>query len=275
MFFAHLLLFAKQNDVFGLMILRNLVVLFCVILGTQSVFSQEKWTHDEQFWVGYMTQSRLHDHWSLWNDTHWVPQSFFLLRTGITRHIENPNITTTLGFARLWIYPAQQDLRTFRPEYRPWGQTTFTHQTGKNSFTHRLRYDARMRRKLANDELMPGYDFNWRLRYMINWRYNLPSQNEFWKDSYLVLSNEILYNVGGVTVNGLRMDQNRASVMLGKNLGSLTLQLGYMNFISQANRDDLFFMKNTFVFWIFHRLDFRKPQDEVASPDLLNLMMQE
>ncbi|MDO5509105.1 MAG: DUF2490 domain-containing protein [Weeksellaceae bacterium] len=243
-------------------------VMLCLLMHGYTM-AQEKWTHDEQFWVGYMTQSRVHDNWSLWNDTHWVPESFFLLRTGLTFHAGDAvPITSTAGIAKLWIYPAQRDLRTFRPEVRPWGQTTLSHTKNRSTFTHRLRYDARFRRKLQNDVLLPGYDFNWRLRYMLNWRYAFDFSTPALQNTYLVLSNEILYNVGGVTVGGVRMDQNRASVMVGKNLGNVSVQMGYMNFISQANRDNLYFMKNTLVFWIFHRLDFRKKNTVDATTSM-------
>lgn len=233
-------------------------ILFFVLhqSNAQTTINQE-----HQVWAGYMTNVRVSDKWSIWNDTHWVPDLFFLLRTGVTYHFGGKfNVNTTTGYARLWIYPSQKELRTFRPEHRPWGQTTLSYTDGNYRHLFRFRYDARFRHRIANDELIDGYNFNWRLRWMYQVRYYLPQEESSEGRYFFVAANEYLLNVGREINNGIRMDQNRLSLGLGYQLDNVTFQIGYMNFLSKSNGSDTYFMRHTYLFWMFHNFDLRSKQ---------------
>jgi hypothetical protein len=57
------------------------------LLFSVNVLAQTK-THINrlQFWGGYITSVRIHSKLSLWNDAHYVPQSFFIGRHGLSVH---------------------------------------------------------------------------------------------------------------------------------------------------------------------------------------------
>ncbi|MBC8882713.1 hypothetical protein H9X57_02855 [Flavobacterium piscinae] len=57
-----------------------------ILLLSATSISQNKITENQQIWLGYITQTKLSNHLSWWNDAHWVPESFGLVRTGITYH---------------------------------------------------------------------------------------------------------------------------------------------------------------------------------------------
>lgn len=226
------------------------LLLFCLQTKAQNL------THTNQYWMGYMTQSRLSEQWGLWNDIHWVPESFFLIRTGVTYRFKSKyNLSATSGFARLWIYPSQEDLKTFRPEYRPWGQVVLGYNPNKVRHLQRLRIDARFRRNILQDELLDGYDFNWRFRYMYQWRYDF-NPNQVQNYFYASVSNEVLFNLGQNINNQFRLDQNRFQLSYGYQMDKLAIQLGYMNFLALENSTNTLNMKHTFLVWIFHQIDF-------------------
>lgn len=235
------------------------IVVFLIQSGF--VLSQTIKEHDNRVWAGYMTEAKINDKFSLWNDTHWMPESFFLLRTGLTFHFDSRfKATTTLGYGRLWIYPSEKEFHTFRPEHRIWGQTTFARKYGALRHFFRFRYEARFRHKLANDELLPGYNFNWRLRWLYQIRYDFPAKDDAKNHFYSVVSDEFLLHAGKEIKNDFRMDQNRLTFALGYQMENISMQLGYMNIVNQSNTKSDLFMKHTLVFWVFHKMDFRKKE---------------
>lgn len=229
---------------------------FLLLVFSSSLSFGQRLQHTQQYWTGYMTQGKISDRWSLWNDSHWVPESFFLLRTGATYHFKSKHrLSLTAGFAKLWIYPAQPYLHTFRPENRPWAQIVFQQQPNVIKHLQRFRVDARFRRNIQDDVLQEGFNFNWRLRYMYQARYDFnPNQNKNY--FYTSVSNEVLFNLGNEIENNFRMDQNRLQLALGFQKNQMAFQLGYMNFMTLSNQSSQLTMKHTLTAWVFHAFDF-------------------
>lgn len=206
----------------------------------------------QQLWGGYITDLKFNDNWSMWNDTHWVPNSFFILRTGITKHWKKQRIRTTAGYAHLWAYPPKPN-KTFRPEHRVWGQTTWTHGERQPwGYLHRLRYEARFRGTIVDDYLLNEFNFNYRLRYLFQVRYFLDREHDNKLDWFLTASDEVLFNVGHEIQNYLRLDQNRISVGAGFQYENLTIQLAYVNQLIESNIDYSFRMNHNLQLLIFH-----------------------
>ena len=209
-----------------------------------------------QIWVGYITQSKITDNISWWNDVHWVPESFGLARTGITYHFGKKNqMTTTFGYAFGKIYPPEGN-ETFRPEHRLWGQTTLSHKHTNFSFLHRLRYEGRFRGKIIEDHLQNEFNFNYRLRYLLQARYYFKNQKK--GNFYLMASDEVLFNAGHEIKNNFRLDQNRISLGIGYQLKKMTFQLAYMNQMVESNANYTFKMNHNLQLLVFHNFDLRK-----------------
>ena len=244
--------------------MKRLVYFFIVlsILYTNKSFGQKITNHDERVWLGYLTTTRVSNHFSLWNDAHWVSHGFGIVRTGLSYHFNNkPNMVTTLGYAHLWIYPAAGN-KTFRPEHRLWGQTTATHKYSDFNFFHRLRYEARFRQTIVADHLMDEFNFNYRLRYLFQTKYNLTQRKDAKQKFYALVSDEVLYNLGKEIKSDFRLDQNRFSAGAGCSIKNVTIQLAYMNQLVKAAATDTYSMNHHAQLMVFHNFDLRKKDEK-------------
>lgn len=232
--------------------------IFLSVFFSQTLFSQSNETENEQIWIGYLTQSKISKNYSLWNDTHWVPDSFYIIRTGLTYHFENKlKTTTTLGYALAWFYPPD-GLETYRLEQRIWGQTTSIHANATFNFFHRFRYEARFRKIIIDDRSTADYNFNYRLRYLFQMRYNFDKNPKTGNRFYTLASDEIMFNAGEEITNNFRFDQNRVTLGFGYQTKNMSFQLAYMKQLILANTSDTYKVNNNLQLFIFHNFDFRK-----------------
>lgn len=239
--------------------IQTITVLIFSVFGFQNTISQNITSQDQRLWLGYITQTRLSESFSIWNDFHWVPDGFGVLRTGGSYHFNNKfNIITTGGYAYLWFYPPSGS-GTGRPEHRPWGQTTASHRSHQFSFFHRLRYEARFRKNLIKEELQNEFNFNFRLRYLLQMRYFFPKQTQTGK-WFAMASDEILFNAGKEISDGFRLDQNRISIGIGYQYKNFTVQVAYMNQIIESPNAYTFNMNHNLQILMFHNFDFRKKE---------------
>lgn len=231
-----------------------LVQLFFKVQAQKSVEEQN------QIWVGYMTSTRLSPRYSWWNDTHLVPNGFFVLRTGLTRNFQPASITAGYAYLLLPLSAENQSLK--RKEHRPWAQiqATFPLPNGL-SVSNRIRYDARFRQIVDDGELSNHYSFVNRLRFLISIRKAIRVPEEaLWKP-FVSLNEEILVNFGRqVSYNSF--DQNRISLMVGASRGNMQIQAGYMSrFVQVAPQS--FINNRTLVIWVTHRIgESAKPRHE-------------
>ncbi len=240
-------------------------LIFCCaisIFSSLKSLAQEDFIYENQVWIGYLTSARISDRISIWNDAHFVPESFLILRTGATYHFnfsEKVRGTSTLGFARLWLY-SRNDLTPTRNEYRPWGQTTATFNLNKFTITNRFRYDARFRQEIEDNILLDNYEFNWRLRYFLMAQYPIYKNSEKNTEWYAYSYNEILYDTGKNVTKGFRLNQNRFTVGIGYKFDNLRIQLGYLNMIKNPATNGSKVFANTAMLMVFHNFDLRTKQ---------------
>jgi hypothetical protein len=222
-----------------------------------------------QAWLGYITSYRLSDKYSLWNDWHYVPTSFFLSRHGLTRHLSQ-QVSMSGGYA--WGYlttPGSGSDRLDRFEHRPWAQLLMNLPLGtKYTFSHRLRYDARFRQNITNGETDSGFAFNHRVRYMMAFRRPLTAVRLFNNTPFAVVGNEVLINFAP-QITGNQLDQVRTWVMLGYQVNSMTIQTGYMYRYVPATAPATFYHYHTATLWVTHTFGSAKPA-ETDHDDLLH-----
>lgn len=236
-----------------------------------SAHAQEKNVLEQgQVWLGYMTQARVSDQFSLWNDLHLVPGGFYVLRTGLTYHL-GEDVSATAGYAFLGLPVARVTPSLERTEHRPWGQLVYTSRfAGQWRFMHRVRYDARFRRNVVDGQLAPGFGFNHRIRFLFTFRRDLPSLTfgDRWVP-YVSVGNEVLLNFGAGVVYD-HLDQNRVNVGFGVGKRGLALQVGYMNrYVQLATGRDLV-MNHTALLWVFHNFDLRSDSSGPKEPPVID-----
>lgn len=225
---------------------------------SSSAYNQNIVKRDSRLWLGYLTQTKISDRFSIWADAHWVSHGFGIIRPGISYHFNNKaNIVSTVGYAHLWIYPAEGN-KTFRPEHRAWGQTTSGIKHNNFNFYNRLRYEARFKRTIIEDHLQNEFNFNYRLRYLFQTKYNLTQQKDAKQKFYALMSDEVLYNFGKEIKNGARLDQNRFSVGGGMVKGKTTFQIAYLNQLIENNSTYTFSMNHHIQFLVFQNFSLKK-----------------
>ena len=240
--------------------MKKLLLFVIGVIGLATAQSQNITNRDSRLWLGYLTQTKVNKHFSIWADAHWVSHGFGLVRPGLSYHFNNkPNIITTLGYAHLWIYPAAGN-HTFRPEHRAWGQTTAAHKFHELNFFHRFRYEARFRRTIIADHLQNEFNFNYRLRYLFQTKYNFTHQADAKQKFYGLISDEVAYNFGKEIKNGFRLDQNRIAIGAGITFKNTTVQLSYLNQLLESNSSNTFSMNHHAQLLVFQNFDLRKKQ---------------
>lgn len=207
-----------------------------------------------QLWVGYITDSKISQQYSIWNDFHWVPNGFALLRTGLTRNFTTASVTA--GYAYGWLPLGSGNDRLSRHEHRPWAQTQLALPLSEvYTLTQRIRYEARFREKVSKGEVQDGYTFSNRIRYQISVKRKLLNQPNTKLNPYLSLSEEILLNFGKeVTANAF--DQNRISLAFGLQSRTVQYQIGLMNRFVQTSPSG-FTSYNMVVLWVTQKFDLR------------------
>jgi hypothetical protein len=228
----------------------------CLLLISLKLFSQEKTVVDKnQVWFGYMSSVTISQRFSLWNDFHFVPESFFVARTGLTYQAKNFNVTTGYGFLLLPLSTTQTQLT--RREHRPWAQLLSSSSLSKSiSYVNRVRYDARFKQVVTAEELQSSYGFTNRIRFLTGLRMNIPIAGGEKNIPFVALSNEVLLNFGKDVVNNT-FDQNRIQLSLGLQRKTIQYQVGYMNrFVQTGNAQ--YTLNHTVLFWVIHKLSLSK-----------------
>jgi Protein of unknown function (DUF2490) len=247
---------------------RSIIVGCCLIAGCLNpCFGQSKHTeHLNQVWLGYFNQTRFSNRWGAWVDLHLrTKEDFFshlsqtIFRGGVTYYL-NDDTKLTAGYAYVTIYPADNHANVSQPEHRPWQQVQWHTRYKKLRLMQWFRLDERFRRKiLNNDELAPGYSFNFKLRY--NFFAMFPLGKKYFQPKSLsfVLNNEVHINFGKQIVYNY-FDQNRFFLGLAYHVNKQdNLQFGYMNVFQQLAAGNQYKSINAARIFYFHNLDLRKP----------------
>lgn len=233
-----------------------------VLIMTLATYGQD--THKTEFWGGYITRTKLNNNWSLWNDTHFATESFFILRHGLNYHIDK-NAIITGGYA--WLYTATSQTNDLvRFEHRPWAQFDIRVPLGKHlRFSHRVRYDFRIRKKLSGDEILDDFTAYHRLRFMNGIQIPLMTLDNGKKIDFNIID-EILFNLGSEKPKGNYFDQNRIWLLVGFSpVKDMRAMVGYVNRMAPAATPNDYNHRHGIAIWIIHSFDLSK-KDETIIP---------
>lgn len=251
--------FYKKNSIVAISI-SIILILSCINVQAQAPSKQIN--EQGQVWLAYFNQTRLSEKFSLWLDVHarradlldrW---STTIVRPGITYHLPH-HINFTAGYAYVSHFPVP-GLETVRPEHRPWQQISWTHRARKIQTLQWLRFEQRFNRKTANDALLEGYNFNYRLRDLFTLL--LPLKGEYIepKTPFFILNDEVHINAGKQIIYNY-FDQNRFFLGFGYQFTrTLNAQLGYMNLFGQLPSGNHFNNNHTIRLFFFNNIDLRR-----------------
>jgi hypothetical protein len=146
---------------------------------------------------------------------------------------------------------------TVRPEHRLWQQISWGNKSRKLQLNQWIRLEERFLRKIQQDALQPGSNFNYKARYMIALLVPLKGEDIRPGIPFAVLNDEVHLNFGKEIVYNY-FDQNRLFAGLGYPFTkSLNAQLGYMRVFQQQPGGNQFFDTQALRLFIFHNLDLR------------------
>ena len=193
-----------------------------------------------QYWINYSGKFRISNKLeliaesalrSMDHSVNKLAQRFFL--AGLSWDVKD-FIKLSTGYEYVSILPANYKIKVTQVEYRPWQQVQFANNFSSFKITQRLRLEERFRKVLFNDStLAPGNSFNFRFRYNILGEFPLSKKEGVLKPISLILSEEILINIGKQVVYNY-FDQNRVfvGIKFKINKGN-SIQLGYLNLFQQ------------------------------------------
>jgi hypothetical protein len=217
---------------------------------------------DRELWLGYINRISLGNQWSVWHDYHFINNTFFLARYGLTYQAAN-KIRYCVGYAFVnTSTPASTALT--RKEHRIWGQAVRNFQINYHwRYSTRYRYDGRFRLALdETGEVVPDrFIFNHRHRVMQSLQYiwKHGSNGQFWHTD---LINESLFNTGRNIQNGV--DQIRNYLLIGYSNPNITVLVGYhQRLIYRQNAP--WRQKHGMTIWVIHSI---RLKDESHSTDL-------
>ncbi|TVP51414.1 MAG: DUF2490 domain-containing protein [Mongoliibacter sp.] len=177
--------------------MRRFLLFFLIYTQSHFLMAQREVISDTEMWYGFMTSGQIAPNWSVWLDTHHVPDIFLIVRSGLTLHTQDQRLSFTLGYARLGLTAPFSAGALVRPENRPWGQVVYRlPSSSRLSTSLRYRHDMRYRANFSNTEIIEGFGLNHRMRFNASVRYNW---GEVLSDNFnfsTTLFNESLVTVG-------------------------------------------------------------------------------
>jgi hypothetical protein len=217
---------------------------------TFPLMAQRQTVVNSEVWYGLMTSGQFAPKWSLWLDTHHVPELFLILRGGITYHTPDQKIALTAGYAGLNLGTPFSEGKLIRPEHRPWGQVVYRIPS-KSGFSVSLRYrhDMRYRAKFNTSEIIDGYWLNHRLRFNASLRYNWKNALSPHFNFSTTLFNETLFTVGpDPIVNPL---EHRIFMLFSFQKKSITFSPGYhIRFAIPEYNSNTIFINHGLFLWV-------------------------
>jgi hypothetical protein len=216
----------------------------------------------QQTWVGYFTQIRFTDKLGFWGDTHLRRTDQFIgnwsqsvVRGGLMYFLSDQT-RLIAGYAYLEHFPEKGKSVTVT-EHRPWQMIQWTQKYPGFQTNQNIRFEQRFRERTVQDAPVPGYSFNFRLRYSFQIRIPLKGKQIKDKTPYAVISDEVMVNFGKEIIYNY-FDQNRFVAGVGYQFtNQLHAQLNYMNLFQQAASGNRYFNTHAIRLFIYHTVDLR------------------
>ncbi|WP_164675199.1 DUF2490 domain-containing protein [Anditalea andensis] len=226
-----------------------LVTFYLIICSTKA----QNITHEGEVWGGYISSIGITDKWSIWNDFHYVTNTFFVSRHGLT-YYPTSKIDITAGYAYVITNTEFSD-QLIRPENRLWGQAVARFPlSSRLRLQVRYRHDYRARKQIINDQVIDSRINYHRSRIMSALRYNIKtySNGNQW---HIDVMDEFLYDIGTKVNNGV--DQNRLYLLNGITGNNYTFLAGYHLRAIPTGPGQLTFRHGLTV-WFIHYIDFKR-----------------
>jgi hypothetical protein len=241
--------------------IKNTCLLLLFSLLCLGVRAQKDVSHQSLYWLRYYNQLRINEKWAWHNE---IEDRRFFINNQQHHLIAHTRLyykilsNTDIAFGLTYSRQSPQFINAIAtlivPEIRPNQEIDVSNTLAKRLILqHRLRIDERFMRKNNGEELLDGYDFNFRFRYRLQVNYRLSSDSAKNKTTFKV-SNEIMLNTGKNIVYN-QFDQNRIYAGCEQELNKkISVELGYLHWYQQRAVENQFFDREILRLAIFHKL---------------------
>jgi len=185
-----------------------------------------------------------------------------LIRTHLHRQL-NPHLDFGIGFTYFLQKPHDPNsTSSFAiPELRPHVELNYKLHTEKFNFHSRLRLENRNFRNTANNELIDGYNTNYRMRFLFSGDVPIVKLKNHLAVK-LKVTDEIHFSVAGVYDSG-KFDQNRIGISVSVDITkSLSLETGYLNWYQKRPGIDAFYNRHIVRIGINHKINLEKEKSD-------------
>ncbi|PWU04634.1 MAG: hypothetical protein C5B52_01355 [Bacteroidetes bacterium] len=163
----------------------------------------------------------------------WKALQLFVWRLGVTFKLNKHTILGT-GYINSDERDEVNGVSGFTPEQRAYQEIIVNHKIFPVNLLHRLKIEERFipQNDVVNGKLeATGHVYSTRLCYLLRSVLPLQHQKNFEKGFYLVLQNDIFFNLTNLeNVNGYVFDLNRLSPCIGRRFNpDAELEIGYIN----------------------------------------------
>lgn len=185
-----------------------------------------------------------------------------LIRTHFHRKL-NDHFDGALGFTLFLQRPHDPNSNSSFaiPELRPHIELNYKFHTEKFNFHSRLRFENRNFRNAANNELIDGYNTNYRIRLLVS--ADVPMVK--FKNTQTIklkLTDEIHFSAGGVYESG-KFDQNRIGISLNVDITkNLSFETGYLNWYQKRPGIDAYYNRHIIRIGINHKINLKKEKSD-------------
>jgi hypothetical protein len=243
-----------------------------VLLATLPSQAQKVYQQEQQLWLGVFNQTRFSPRWGSWTDLHLRLHEHFvqdlfqgIARVGLTYYLTD-DVRLTGGYAYVHHFP--DGARTVgQPEHRPWQQVQWFTRFPQARLMQWVRLEERFRQQVVNNEdLGPGFDFNYRARY--NAALFLPLSKRAFEPGGLqfLLNDELMVNFGE-EVRYNYFDQNRLFAGLVYQVNKhAQIQGGYMHLFQQLPAGSVYRNQHSIRLFYFHNFDLRPSAAPAPTP---------
>lgn len=236
-----------------------------LMLFSKTGYTQKNIIHQQLVWFAYTNSLEINPRFTIVTEIHerryYQPdaQHQFALR-GRVHYTLNNNWDIAVCFAYFLQSPNEPRSTSTLviPELRPHVDLNYKQALKHLSLLHRYRIEDRFFRNTSKNELVSGYNSNWRFRYMFTAEIPLIKfKNE--GGIKLKIGDEIFVNAGKNIVNNT-FDHNRIFIALTyAPVKSIIIEAGYLNWFQQRSTGVDYYDRDILRFSISQKIKLYKP----------------
>lgn len=241
-----------KGDFFHEKMKSRLILILTIILTSLWCQSQNRTTHNNQQWIQYYNQLKFSEHLTIFSDASIRRNNKFDQWSQITLRVGlgYPIIENLNGITGIACFESFNNDKPFKIEFRPYQEINTSQKFGAASIQHRLRFEARYFRKIADGVITSNSNFNFRFRYRLFCGIPILKLSDSIPERKLILNigDEVFINTGKEIKYNM-LDNNRFLVGLSFQVNA-NLTCSFLYNYQFGQRSTAATYEHSDVFWL-------------------------